>query len=231
MGLLIARMYSKEGLVPHTQPYSSPRRILGIFLALLLFTPTTGLSKPKPQERPGPKKLQIEIVEGEGAINNVRERTAREPIVQVTDENDRPVAGATVYFFLPDSGPTATFPDGSNSLRVVTNNQGRAVARGLRANAETGKYQMRVEASYGDLTASTTVNQANAVLTAGAAGGGISGKALAILAIVGGAAAAGVAVAASGGNGNGGGGVTPTPPPPAPTPTTVTPGAPSVGAP
>ena len=32
------------------------------------------------------------IVEGEGAINNIRLRTAREPIVQVEDENRKPVA-------------------------------------------------------------------------------------------------------------------------------------------
>jgi hypothetical protein len=219
----------KEGFVPHIQPKLRPRAIFGAFLAFTMLIPPAGLSKPKPQERPAPKKLQIVIVEGEGAINNVRERTAREPIVQVTDENDRPVAGATVFFLLPDSGPTATFPDGTNSLRVVTDNQGRAVARGLRANAQSGKYQVRVEASFGDLTASSTINQANAVLSAGAAGGGISGKALAVIAIVGGAAAAGIAVAAS--SGGNGGGTTPQPPPPGPTPTTITPGAPSVGAP
>ena len=51
-----------------------------------------------------PMKLNIVIVEGDGAINNIRQRTAREPIVQVEDENNMPVAGATVYFLLPESG-------------------------------------------------------------------------------------------------------------------------------
>ena len=37
---------------------------------------------------------RIEVVEGDGAINNIRQRTAREPIVQVEDENHKPVAGA-----------------------------------------------------------------------------------------------------------------------------------------
>src|SRR5690348_13602149 len=32
-----------------------------------------------------PAKLNLVIVEGEGAINNIRQRTAREPIVQVED--------------------------------------------------------------------------------------------------------------------------------------------------
>ena len=50
----------------------------------------------------GDAKLNLVIVEGEGAINNVRQRTAREPIVQVEDENHKPVAGAVVVFLLPN---------------------------------------------------------------------------------------------------------------------------------
>jgi hypothetical protein len=36
--------------------------------------------------------LNLVIVEGDGVINNIRQRTAREPIVQVEDENHKPVA-------------------------------------------------------------------------------------------------------------------------------------------
>jgi hypothetical protein len=43
-------------------------------------------------QRP-PTELHLTIIEGEGAINNLRQRTSREPIVQVTDQNHRPVAG------------------------------------------------------------------------------------------------------------------------------------------
>ena len=75
--------------------------------------------------------LSITIVEGEGAINNVRQRVNREPIVQVEDENHKPIAGAAVVFFLPDQGASGTFPDGSRMLMAVTDNQGRAVARGI----------------------------------------------------------------------------------------------------
>ena len=41
-----------------------------------------------------PRELAMEVqlcVEGDGAINNIRQRTAREPIVQVEDENHKPV--------------------------------------------------------------------------------------------------------------------------------------------
>ena len=65
-------------------------------------------------------KLNLLIVEGDGAINNIRQRTAREPIVQVEDENHRPVAGAAVLFLLPSRGAGGTFADGSHSLTVVS---------------------------------------------------------------------------------------------------------------
>src|SRR5579863_6856916 len=44
-----------------------------------------------PATSPG---LLITILDGEGALNDIRKGTAREPIVQVEDENHRPVAGA-----------------------------------------------------------------------------------------------------------------------------------------
>ena len=50
-------------------------------------------SKSIPMQGPGMAptgagKIQIVIVEGEGAIKDVRQRVAREPIVQVEDENE-----------------------------------------------------------------------------------------------------------------------------------------------
>jgi hypothetical protein len=70
------------------------------------------------------------IVEGEGAINNVRQRIAREPIVEVVDENKNPVPGALVTFLLPQNGAGAVFADGSRMMTVMTDESGRAVARG-----------------------------------------------------------------------------------------------------
>ena len=57
-----------------------------------------------------PTGLSINIVEGEGAINNIRQRVNREPIVQVEDQNHKPIAGAVVVFFLPDSGRQRNLP-------------------------------------------------------------------------------------------------------------------------
>jgi hypothetical protein len=170
-------------------------------------------------------KLNLVIVEGDGAINNVRQRTAREPIVQVEDENHKPVAGAAVVFLLPDHGASGVFANGSRTLTVMTDSQGRAVAHGFHPNHVQGNLQMRVTASSQGRVASVTISQTNTVAgaAAGAAAGiGISAKVLIILAVAGAAVAGGVVAATHGG----GSSSTPTP-----TPTTVTPGSGTVGAP
>ena len=173
----------------------------------------------------GGGQLNIVIVEGEGAINNIRQRTAREPIVQVEDENHKPIAGAAVVFLLPDQGASGVFANGSHTLTVMTDSQGRAVARGFRPNNVQGKFQMRITASHQGKTANATISQSNAITAAGtAAAAGVSGKLIAILAIAGAAVAGGVVAATRGG----GSSTTTTPPPP---PTTVTPGTGTVGAP
>lgn len=186
------------------------------YLIVFQLLPITSLA----QDQAG---LNLVIVEGDGAINNIRQRTAREPIVQVEDENHKPIAGAAVVFLLPDQGASGVFANGSRTLTVMTDNQGRAVARGFHPNGVQGKLQMRVSASYQGKTASATIAQTNAVAaTAGAAAGaGISAKLIAILAVAGAAVAGGVVAATRGGGSS----------TPASTPTTITPGAGTVGAP
>jgi hypothetical protein len=171
-------------------------------------------------------RINIVIVEGDGAINNVRQRVAREPIVQVEDENRKPIAGAAVTFLLPNQGAGASFANGARSLTITTDSKGQAVARSLRPNNVNGRYEIRVNASHQGQTASTTISQTNA-LTAAAAAGGISAKLIAILAIAGGAAATGAVIAARGGKGTAGGGNGAA----SPTPTVIVPGSPTVGGP
>jgi hypothetical protein len=149
-------------------------------------------------------KLNLVVVEGEGAINNVRQRTAREPIVQVEDQNHKPIAGAAVVFTLPGQGAGGTFAGGQHTLTVMSDAQGRAVARGFRPNNLQGQYQIRVNASYNGQTANTSISQSNAVAAgAAAAGAGLSTKLIVILAVAGAAAAGGALYAThSGNNGN-----------------------------
>ncbi len=182
-------------------------------------------SAPRAQE--GASKLKISILEGEGAINNVRQRTAREPIVQVTDENNRPIAGAVVLFALPDRGASGTFANGATSMTVTTDAQGKAVATGLRPNGVSGKMEIRVSASHQGQTASATITQTNALGAAAAAGAG-GGKILAIVAVIGAGAAGGIIAATRGKSSS----PSPTPTPtPAPTPTVISAGAPTISPP
>ena len=173
--------------------------------------------------------LSITIVEGEGAINNVRQRVNREPIVQVEDENHKPVAGAVVVFLLPDQGASGTFANGSRMFMTTTDNQGRAAARGIRPNNQSGPMQIRVTASFQGLTASSLITQTNAAGAAAASGAGLStgAKWAIVLAIAGGAAAGGIIAATHGSGtssgGSTGGGST--------GPIVITPGTPTVGGP
>jgi hypothetical protein len=184
-------------------------------------------TQPLTQDKTG--KLRILVLEGDGAINNVRQRTAREPIVRVVDENNRPIASAMVMFILPDSGPGGVFADGSKSLLTYSNKKGEAIAKGLKPNGTAGQFQISVNASYQGITSSALVSQTNTLATAAAVGAaaGISKTLIAILAIAGGAAAAGAVVATGGG-----GGSTAAPPVTQPSPPSITingPGTPTFG--
>jgi len=178
-----------------------PRMPRSLFLIVLLLFHFTG----RPVWGQNPTSLQILIVEGEGAINNIKQRVNREPIVQVEDENHKPVAGVAVIFFLPNTGPGGTFANGANTLTTTTNAQGQAVARGIRFNNQAGTMQIRVAASYAGQTASAIITQTNVLGSAasgGSAGGGMSltTKLLIIGAIVGGGIAAGVIIGTRGGS-------------------------------
>ena len=108
-------------------------------------------------QAPVPPKLLITILDGEGALNNIKQRTAREPIVKVEDENHKPVAGASVLFLLPHSGPSGVFLDGTQMYTTTTDANGEAIARGLKPNQVSGKFQIQVRATYRDPNSETTV--------------------------------------------------------------------------
>ena len=158
------------------------------------------------QETP---KLKIVVMAGDGATNNIKLRLTRELMVKVEDENDNPVAGASVLFMLPDSGAGGTFKDMGMMLSAKTNEEGIAAAQGFVPNEIVGEFKIQVQASHQGQVANTTITQTNIIVGGAAATGGISGTLLAI--IIGGAAAAGVAVAV----GVGGGGKSQSQPTPA----------------
>jgi hypothetical protein len=137
---------------------------------------------------------RLEILEGEGAINNISLHRAKEPVVRVVDEDGHPLPGLAVTFVLPSQGAGGSFSNGQASLTVMTDANGQAVGRGLRPNGTAGQFQIRVTTSLGGQVATANIMQTNA---APAQAGGSSKKIL-IVALIGGAAAAGAAVALKG---------------------------------
>ena len=129
-----------------------------------------------------PMQLKITILDGEGSLNNIRERTAREPIVQVEDENHKPVAGALILFTIHGDGSAgATFANNLVTYQTTTDAAGRATAKGLQPNGQAGQITINVTATVGPVTASTTIHQVNAEPEAGTQYGQPGGEAAASL--------------------------------------------------
>ena len=194
---------------------------LAILLCILIAFPAL-------QAQSFPTELNLVIVEGEGATNNVRQRVARDPVVRVEDENHKPVAGAAVVFTLPTEGATGEFGNGAKTLTVLTDNAGRAAAQGLKLNGVDGKIPIHINASYRSLTARATITQFS-VLPPGAkpstAKSGGHGALIGVLVALGAAAAGGGAYLATRSKQT----PTTTPAPPAgPTPIGITPGTGSI---
>jgi hypothetical protein len=201
------------------------RGTLSVLIATLVVSPV--VSSARAAQAGGAPGLEILIVDGQGAINNIPAHTGREPVVQVQDENHRPVPGAVVMFSLPERGAGGTFANGGTTMTATTDAQGRAVGSGLRPNNVQGSFQLRVSASYQGQTASAVIDQTNSLGAAAAGSGRMSGKTLGIiLAVAGGAAAGGILAATHGGSSSSSAAIAP-----GTTPTTVAIGTPTVSPP
>jgi hypothetical protein len=133
-----------------------------MLIALLLPLPRAGAAA---EATPAPApQLQITILDGEGALNNIRDRTAREPIIQVTDENHKPVSEAAVLFLIHDgpNGAGGSFGQaGVKSLNVKTDALGQAHGTGLTPNQTSGSFTIEVVAIYKDQKATVMIHQSN----------------------------------------------------------------------
>ena len=118
-------------------------------------------------------QLKINILDGQGAVNNVKQRMAREPVVQITDENDRPIGGALVTFALPQQGPSGFFANGARSLTLTTDANGMAATGPVTANASKGDFLIEVQASHEGQSATATIGQRNIATGLSAAAIGI----------------------------------------------------------
>jgi len=190
-------------------------------------------------------QLKIVVLAGEDGVNIVKKKTAVKPVVEVRDKNNQPVAGLSVTFLAPETGPHVVFAHSSSTFTTVTDASGRATVHIMKPVGQ-GAFKIGVRASLQGHVATATIAQTNyltvGAATAAGAGGaagagaaagtgaataaGISGTMIGVIA---GAVAAGAAVAVVAAKS--GGGSKSSPPPPTSAGTVGTPGTPSLGPP
>lgn len=145
------------------------------FLVCLLLTNLLRAQEPS---------IRVVIVAGQDEIHNINQKIRTEPVVEVQDENLKPVQGANVVFTMPTQGAGGTFENGSNMLTTITDKTGRAVAHGLRLNKQLGPFTIHVTASNQGHTANAVITQTNVSGKATSAGTfGVSNKAWIILGV------------------------------------------------
>jgi hypothetical protein len=145
------------------------QQVCAVLLVVLLFvrplqmlaeTPPLPSAPAAPAPDPEPGMLQITILDGEGALNNIRARTAREPIVEVHDKNHKPVAGVLLFFSIRSGRAGGTF-NGASSFSTYTDANGQAVAHGFMPNNITGRYVITVTAVVGGVTILALIHERN----------------------------------------------------------------------
>src|SRR5262249_35756374 len=125
---------------------------------------------------------------------------AHDPIVEIRDDQGRPIEGAAVTFFLGSQGPGGTFANGANTQTVTTGRSGQATARGIHLNPQPGPFEIRVTASYQGQTVTEMIRQRNVAGISTSHATGLSGKAWLILGLAGAGIAGGVIAAKHGGS-------------------------------
>ena len=168
------------------------RRFVSVLTLVLI--PLASLNAQQPASA-----LKIVVLEGEGGVNIIQQKTAVRPLIEVRDRNNVPVAGASVTFTVGGGGQSAVFAGGAQTLTVTTNAAGQAAASGLNA-VSSGAFQIQVQAAYQGQLATAAISQTNFATAAAAAQAGAGA----------GAGGGGTASGAAGGAAGGGGGISAT---------------------
>jgi hypothetical protein len=148
---------------------SAGRRWLPQALIFLLALPPSLCGQQAPTAPPAKPMAQLPIVQnlkliplaGKDEMNDLERHVMAPLVVEVLDQDDRPVEGAEVVFRFPLNGPGATFANQKTSQTSRTNAQGEAAAAGWTANSEVGKFQVHATATYGNQMGETTFSMSN----------------------------------------------------------------------
>jgi hypothetical protein len=148
--------------------------------------------------------LTLTVISGDGAINDIHRYVPTPTIIEVRNEIDQPVSGATVSFSLPESGPSGQFIDGNRTWIGSTDTRGRVVLSGFIPNRLQGSFQIAVSATSPGRSGSVRIRETNGdFVSPSPAPRGKSGSATRVLIIlgVGAAVALGSLLAIKGGGG------------------------------
>jgi hypothetical protein len=133
-------------------------QLLVVFLAL---PPMAGSQALSPAPGQTTQNLKVIPLAGNRENNDLERRMMAPLVIQVLDQDQRPVEGATVVFQFPTSGPGATFANQQNSKTFRTNADGQVAAVGWNANNQAGTFQVKVSASRGNEVGETTISMTN----------------------------------------------------------------------
>ena len=138
-------------------------QVLSVLLAL---PPNVGAQQPADTVKPmAPlpvvQSLKVMVLAGDGELNDLERKIMAPLVVDVLDQNGRPVEGAAVVFRFPLNGPSASFSNGEKTRTVRTNADGQAAAVDWMANGEVGKVQVRVNASRGNELGEAVISMSN----------------------------------------------------------------------
>jgi hypothetical protein len=134
---------------------------------LITLTPFLAATQPNPLPAQSPdgqstESLQIFILEGNGATNSLVQPMPSMVVVEVRDENSRPVEGAEVVFELPATGPGGRFSEDQSVRMARTNSQGQAGVTFV-PNSVMGRFNIKVSATLGNRRGQAAISQSNAL--------------------------------------------------------------------
>lgn len=136
-------------------------RLAPLLVAGYLLTGTTSAqaigARPTSSDPTG-ERLHLVVLQGLAAVNDVRAPTTTMLVVEVRDENYRPLEGATVEFELLATGPSGSFEGGVRVKKAITNAQGQAFT-GFEPNPAAGRFSIKARATYGTRTGMVTIMQ------------------------------------------------------------------------
>jgi hypothetical protein len=162
------------------------KTLLVVIVAFCLFVPTASAQ--------ASGFLKIQVIEGEGAFNNIRSKVGRDIEVEVRDPQDNLVQGAEVAFTLPMDGASGAFGGAERKYSTVTDVNGRAGTRGFKPNSVEGRFNIKVNASYHGREGQAIVSQSN-TLAGGVTANQHGNKKVAIISLLAGGAVGGAVLA------------------------------------